>query len=76
VRADEEDVEPVCLRCGDSFTVDDGCENDGFCHGCAHAMVDEARAWLESYVPGPGTTLNEMLREWRRLCRAMLVEFK
>lgn len=38
MRAGDDDVEPVCMGCGDSFTVDDGCENDGWCHPCAHGV--------------------------------------
>jgi hypothetical protein len=29
-----------CLECGDEFTVDDGCDDDGICHPCAHAIAE------------------------------------
>lgn len=46
VREEDREMDPVCLGCGDSFTVDYGCENDGWCHPCAHDRV----ASLESLL--------------------------
>ena len=28
-----------CSECGDEFTVDDGCDDDGMCHPCAHDLA-------------------------------------
>ena len=40
---------PLCEKCEREYDLDDGCEDDGLCHPCAHAMIAEAREWLESY---------------------------
>jgi len=37
---------PTCEQCADEYDLDAGCEEDGFCHPCAHALIDEARAVL------------------------------
>jgi hypothetical protein len=41
MRAEDEGAEPVCMGCGDSFTVEFGDENDGWCHPCAHSRIDD-----------------------------------
>ena len=30
---------PECRECGDYFTLDDGCDDDGLCHPCAHKLA-------------------------------------
>jgi hypothetical protein len=62
----------TCEKCEDEFDVDDGCEDDGLCHPCAHAMVDEARALLETFNEDGNPSKDQLLTEIRRLRRALL----
>ena len=34
----------VCAKCGDDYTLDDGYDDDGLCHPCAHLVVEQVRA--------------------------------
>ena len=63
---------PICEKCEREYDLDDGCEDDGLCHPCAHAMIAEAREWLESYSVGPSTDMKAALRELTRVRHAML----
>lgn len=40
VGVERNETDPVCLGCGDSFTVEPDHENDGWCHPCAHRVLD------------------------------------
>ena len=33
----------TCVECDEEYELDAGADEDGFCHGCAHALLDEAR---------------------------------
>jgi hypothetical protein len=48
----DEEIDPVCLICGDSFSLSFGSENDGLCHPCAHAEVDRLREKCKAAAAG------------------------
>ena len=39
---------PECVDCGCDYTLDDGCESDGWCHPCAHAVADSRNSAMVS----------------------------
>jgi hypothetical protein len=39
---------PECVDCGNEYTLDDGCESDGWCHPCAHAVADSRNSAMVS----------------------------
>lgn len=71
----------ICKRCAQDFIepgpfeVGEGNKDDNLCHGCAHAMIAEARGWLDSFVYDPEiVTVEILLRELKRVRKALLVK--
>jgi len=73
-----------CRECGDEYTLDDGCDDDGMCHDCAHAI---AEGRISSMVSARDITIRDLRAEIEnvlrngsaaeraRLAQKMLVEY-
>lgn len=51
--------ERACRVCAGYYSLDDSCDDDGFCHGCAHELA--RHAWEDMTVQAPDL-VNELTR--------------
>lgn len=55
--------ERACRVCAGYYSLDDGCDDDGFCHGCAHELASELTRMRERCAE-----LEEALRPFAHGC--------
>ena len=59
---------PTCEECDEEYTLDDGSDEDGMCHDCAHAV---AEGRISAMVSARDLTVLDLKEELRR-CRRLL----